>query len=336
MLGTFTDRDWMENFRVSRSTFYILCEQLTPYIRRRDTQLRRAICVEHRVAITLWCLATCGEYRTIAHLFGVARCTVCVIVHDTCKAIVDVLLKTYIQFPQGDELSEVVEGFKNKWGMIQCAGSIDGCHIPVTPPALNRTDYYNRKGWYSMLVQAVVDHNYLFTDVCVGWPGSVHDARVLANSSIYKKASQREILHGEKVNLCGTDIPLFLVGDSAYPLSSWLMKPFAYNANLTPGQRSFNFHLSRARIVVENAFGRLKGRWRRLMKHNDMNIDNVPYVITACCILHNMCEVHGDSFNDLWLEEVDMSTQPEVSPSGGINVCRTAKAIRDALVKYYS
>lgn len=336
MLRTFTDRDWMENFRVSRNTFYILCEQLTPYIRRRDTQLRRAICVEHRVAITLWCLATCGEYRTIAHLFGVARCTVCVIVHDTCKAIVNVLLKTYIQFPQGAELSEVVEGFKNKWGMIQCAGSIDGCHIPVTPPALNHTDYYNRKGWYSVLVQAVVDHNYLFTDVCVGWPGSVHDARVLANSTIYKKASQREILCGENVNVCGTDVPVFLIGDSAYPLNSWLMKPFAYNSNLTPAQRSYNFHLSRARIVVENAFGRLKGRWRRLMKRNDMNIDNIPHVITACCILHNMCEVHGDSFNDLWLEDVDMSTQPEASPSGGSNVCHTAKAIRDALVKYYS
>ena len=75
---------------------------------------------------------------------------------------------------------------KNKWGMIQCAGSIDGCHIPVLPPALNHTDYYNRKGWYSILEQAVVDHNYLFTDVCVGCPGSVHDhdTRALANSSI--------------------------------------------------------------------------------------------------------------------------------------------------------
>ena len=194
MLGTFTDRDWMENFRVSRSTFQMLCTRLRPSIQRHDTQLRRSICVEHRVAITLWCLATCGEYRTIAHLFGVARCTVCVIVHDTCKAIVDVLLKTYIKFPQGDELSRVVEGFKSKWGMIQCAGSIDGCHIPVLPPALNHTDYYNRKGWYSMLVQAIVDHNYLFTDVCVGWPGSVHDARVLANSSVYRKANRKEIL----------------------------------------------------------------------------------------------------------------------------------------------
>ena len=336
MLGTFTDRDWTENFRLSRSTFYVLCERLTPYLQRQNTQLRRAICVEHRVAITLWYLATCGEYRTIAHLFGVARCTVCVIVHDTCKVIVDVLLKAYIHFPQGVELSEVVEGFKEKWGMIQCAGSIDGCHIPITPPAMNHTDYYNRKGWYSMLLQAVVDHNYLFTDVCVGWPGSVHDARVLANCSLYQKASERKVLCGESVTVSGTNVPIFLVGDSAYPLSTWLMKPFAYNSNLTPGQRSFNFHLSRARIVVENAFGRLKGRWRRLMKRNDMNIDNVPYVITACCILHNICELHGDSFNDLWLEDIDMSTQPEVSHSRGSNVHNTAKAIRDALVKYYS
>ena len=114
------------------------------------------------------------------------------------------------------------------------------------------------------------------------------------------------------------------------------MKPIPYNTNFVPGQWSFNFHLSRANIVVENAFGRFKGRWRRVMKRNDMNIAKVPYVITACCILHNMCEVHGDSFSMTRLEEVDMSTQPDVSPSGGSNVYHTAKAIMDALVKYYS
>ena len=49
----------------------------------------------------------------------------------------------------------------------------------VTPPAMNHTDYYNRKVWYSMLVQAVVNHNYLFKDIHIGWPGRVHNARVL-------------------------------------------------------------------------------------------------------------------------------------------------------------
>ena len=262
----------------------------------------------------------------------------CVIVQDTCKAIVDVFLSRYIWFPQGQELANVVEGFKRKWGIIQCAGSIDGCHIPVLPPALNHTDYYNRKGWYSMLVQAVVDHNYLFTDVCVGWPGSVHDARVLANSSVYKKASRKQILCGSEVKVSGIDIPIFLIGDSAYPLTPWLMKPFPHNSHLTPDQQSFNYHLSRARIVVENAFGRLKARWRRLCKRNDMNIEHIPCVITACCILHNMCEVHGDTFNDLWLEHVDMYTQPEASSTGGSasTVSSTAAVIREALVQYYS
>ena len=89
VLGTFTDRDWIENFRVSKKTFYMLCDKLKPSIQRSNAQLRKSICVEQRVAITLWCLATCSEYRTIGHLFGVARCTVCVIVHDTCKAIVE-------------------------------------------------------------------------------------------------------------------------------------------------------------------------------------------------------------------------------------------------------
>ena len=67
-------------------------------------------------------------------------------------------------------------------------GAIDGSHIPVRPPAMNHTDYYNRKGFYSVILQGVVDANYLFEDIYVGWPGSVHDSRVFVNSSLYNKA----------------------------------------------------------------------------------------------------------------------------------------------------
>ena len=64
--------------------------------------------------------------------------------------------------------------------------------------------------------------------------------------------------------------------------------------------------------MVEIAFGRLKARWRRLSKQIDMDIDNIPHIITACCVLHNVCEVHGDSFNDEWLLEVDTQmAQPD-------------------------
>ena len=63
------------------------------------------------------------------------------------------------------------------------------------------------------------------------------------------------------------------------------MKPFAHNTALSPQQKKFNYTLSRSRIVVENAFGRLKARWRRLTKRNDMDVTNIPHVVTACCIL---------------------------------------------------
>ena len=68
-MRTFTPIDWIENFRVSKDTFYYLCQELRYVIGRQDTQLRKAVSVEQRVAITLWCLATCSEYRTIGHLF---------------------------------------------------------------------------------------------------------------------------------------------------------------------------------------------------------------------------------------------------------------------------
>ena len=122
-----------------------------------------------------------------------ARCTACCIIKDTCEAIVKILLPKYINFPVGPMLKETVTGFLDRWGLLQCAGSVDGSHLQVWPPAMNHTDYYNWKSFYSITVRAVVNHNCLFTDLCIGWPGSVHDAQVLANSGIYKKYNNKEI-----------------------------------------------------------------------------------------------------------------------------------------------
>lgn len=82
---------------MSKATFQYLCSQLRTEIAKKDTRLRKAITVEHRVAVTLWCLATPTEYCTIAHLFGIARSTVCEIVHETVEAIVNKLLGQYIE-----------------------------------------------------------------------------------------------------------------------------------------------------------------------------------------------------------------------------------------------
>ena len=128
----------------------------------------------------------------------------------------------------------------------------------------------------------------------------MHDARVFANSALFADATAKRILHGDNRTILGCEIPPLLVADSAYPLLPWLLKQFAYHASLTQDQKHFNYRLSRARIVSENAFGRLKARWRRLLKQNDMEVTRVANVVVACCILHNLCEIHGEEFDNDW------------------------------------
>ena len=85
--GNFWEHDWIENFRMSRETLHYLCDQLRPLIQKKNTHMRKSVSTERRVAITLWVLATPGEYRSVAHLFGVACCTVCQILNETCRVL---------------------------------------------------------------------------------------------------------------------------------------------------------------------------------------------------------------------------------------------------------
>ena len=61
---------------------------------------------------------------------------------------------------------------------------VDGTHIPIIASESAHGDCVNRKGWYSIILKAVCDHNYFITDMNDGWSGRVHDARVFGNSFI--------------------------------------------------------------------------------------------------------------------------------------------------------
>ena len=104
LLETFGPHDWIENVCMRKETFTYLCNAIRHVNVRSNTRFQQAITIEKRVAITLWCLATPCEYRTLAHLFGVTRSTVCTIVHETCEAIILTLMETYIKFPSREDL----------------------------------------------------------------------------------------------------------------------------------------------------------------------------------------------------------------------------------------
>ena len=202
---------------MSNAKFSDLCEQLRRALHRSDTQFRKAISVEHRVAITIWRLSTNVEYRTIGHLFAVSKTSMCRIVHDVCTAIVKTLLRHYIKFPRGDQLSlrDTVTGFRERWGFPQCAGSVDGTHIPIIAPTEYHADYHYRKWWYSMIMKATVDHQCRFTDIYIGWPGKVHDARVFAKSGLVRRAKGSTLLPNADVDIESARVPLILLGDPA-------------------------------------------------------------------------------------------------------------------------
>ena len=280
------------------------------------------------------------EYRTLGHLFGIGRSTACDITREVICAVNEVLLPRYLTFPKGRAMEKVISGFRENWNLPQCAGAIDGSHIPIIGPQENHTDFYNRKSHFSIIIQAVVDHDYKFIDIYVGCPGKMHDARVFRQSKLYENGQTGSLLPDKTELITDTEVPVFIVGDPAYPLLPWLMKAYP-GKNLPKEKRYFNYRLSRARMVVEGAFGRLKGRWRCLLKRYDTSLEFVPNTVTACCVLHNICQVHNEYFDQAWQVDANEDNQictQQQELDQEINIdevdINRAKAIRNALCQW--
>ena len=80
----------------------------------------------------------------------------------------------------------------------------------------------------------------MFLDISTGYPGSIHGARVMCNSSLYRKENRGDIL-SHPTKLVGQNIvcPLIL-GDGAYPLCDWLVKQFSQDHQLDQAETKFN------------------------------------------------------------------------------------------------
>ena len=192
-----------------------------------------------------------------------------------------------------------------------CVGAIDGTNVPIKAPSQNHTDYVNRKPYHSIIMPAWVDSRYLFRYIVVDWPGSVHDARVLSNSEMYKLGNDGALFPDIKETILGQDIHPCILGNPAYPMLPWLLEPFPEIQNTPRKHRRFNYRLSRPRMTVEDTFGRWKGRFPRFSKRIDMKVEGVIHLVAASCILHNISDLRRDPLFTEWFEQAQDSSYPQ-------------------------
>lgn len=159
VLMEFDDAEWKEKFRISRRSFVKLCSVMEGVMSPQEVTLRAPVPLEMRVAVVLYRLGSCGEYRVIANQFGIHKCMVKKFVYMFCKGMVS-YAKNLIQVPSLEEANAIAHRFEMEHHIPQTIGCVDGAHIPILPPKDGYRDFVNRKGWPSYVLQAVVDDRY--------------------------------------------------------------------------------------------------------------------------------------------------------------------------------
>uniref|UniRef100_A0A672QIC8 DDE Tnp4 domain-containing protein n=1 Tax=Sinocyclocheilus grahami TaxID=75366 RepID=A0A672QIC8_SINGR len=299
------DLQSFQNFaRVVPNQFQQLLQMVTPIIQRQNTDFRDAISPGERLMITLRFLATGNNL-----MFPLRSVK---LIPETCRAIYQVLKER---------------------------------HLKVYPPPHCGAQFFNYKHFNSIVMIALVDSNYRVLYVDVGCNGRVSDGGVFRGSTLQESLEQRTANIPQPTPLPGTDMsmPFLVAADEAFPLKSYLMKPFARRGGLSREQRVFNYRLSRARRIVENTFGVFANRFRFFLSTINLDPNVVEVIVLASCALHNylrdecfnayLCELTDQDGQETWRQ--DPPLQQAALPRS-TNASSEAKQNRERLMEYFN
>lgn len=162
------------------------------------------------------------------------------------------------------------------------------CDILFQCPNNAGSTYYNYKHAHSVVLMAICDAHYVFRFVDIGAYGRRSDGGIFSNSAIGKNFNTNVMNIPKPSAVAGGRIlPYCLVGDEAFPLKPYLLRPYPGKNGLTSEQDIFNYRLSRARRFIENTFGILASQWRIYRKPIIASPENVKLMVQATVCLHN-------------------------------------------------
>lgn len=232
--------------------------------------------------------------------------------HDEC-----------VNWPDDYQKSKLAQEFQAiTRGIPDVVGAIDGSHIPVLAPSSNREDFFNRNGYYSILLQCIVSAQCLIWDYDFGWGGSLDNGNLFKMSTAGKRCATGDL--GKYA----------LVADTPYAPRVWMLVPYKdTRGSLSRMKCQWNCEQFNTRMPVKKAFGMLKSRFRILTKRMDMTLGNISKIVSTCLVLHNLCILHQDHFDENWFFEAeeDLQSLENVSGASTMRDMNSVQAAKDIL-----
>ena len=277
--------------RMPPEMFDELLIRLRPRLTKRRTNFRQPLDSGLKLALTLRHLASGAKYRDMQYAWRVPSNTISLIVREVCQAIIDEYADELMNTPTTEAgWREISAEWYRRWNFPHVIGAIDGKHVACRAPPSSGSQYFNYKGFFSIILLAVVSADYKFLWVDTSGDGSASDAQVYNQSDLRAALEAGDIIGWpapDPLPHDTEDVPYFLIGDDAFALRTEMMKPFS-NRDLSHDERIYNYRLSRARRVVENAFGIMVNRFQVLLTTMNHAPRTVRLITKTCVLLHNL------------------------------------------------
>ncbi|KAJ8915344.1 hypothetical protein NQ315_008231 [Exocentrus adspersus] len=283
-LDIWDEDEFIRRFRVSKRTTADILEQIEHLLTHRSNR-NQAVSPLQQLLLTLRFFATGSFYITVADFGGVHKSTVGKIVQRVVHALAT-LRPNYIHFPDTAEEKEAVAiKFYRIARFPRVLGAVDCTHIKLqspdfnTDPTLLKTSE-TAKDIFSLNIQVVCNADNQIIDIVARWPGASHDSYIFNNSAIKAKFER------------GDMNSFVLLGDSGYPLRSYLLTPLENTNN--PAQNLYNEAQIRTRNVVERTFGIWKRRFPILSIGIRTKVPLAQTIVIATAIIHNIACKNND------------------------------------------
>ncbi|XP_056687225.1 uncharacterized protein [Spinacia oleracea] len=289
-------------FRMESDVFCSLAKLLKDDYGLKST---RTMCSEESLAMFIYLCAQFQSNRNLQNRFKHSGETISRKMNEVLKAMTkfsrDIVRASD---PYFREVSVKIRGNYKYWPHFKdCIGAIDGTHIPCVVPEEDRIPYIGRKGHPTQNILAICDFDMLFTYFVVGWPGSVHDNRVLKNAMDNPKKAFPHPPEGK-----------YYVVDAGYPNMKGFLAPFKGQRYHIPDYRRstqpptgyyevYNYKHSSLRNVIERTFGVWKSRWRILSMMPNFPLETQNKTVAATMAMHNYIRRHA--LEDLEFDKCD-------------------------------